>query len=78
MTLDCAEVSLSRVFECGQAYVALSRIRSLKGVRIVDFDENAIRANETVLKYYQRLKDGKSYKQKRLIYDENDDDIKEN
>ena len=42
MTLDCAEISLSRVFECGQAYVALSRVKSLDSLRIVVFEPSAI------------------------------------
>lgn len=56
MTLDCVELSLSRVFEFGQAYVALSRAKSLENLRIIDFDPNAIKANEIVIKYYQKLK----------------------
>ncbi|XP_044157813.1 ATP-dependent DNA helicase PIF1 isoform X2 [Bufo gargarizans] len=56
MTLDCVEISLSRVFESGQAYVALSRARSLEGLRVMDFDPKAVNANPYVLQFYARLK----------------------
>ncbi len=56
MTLDCVEISLSRVFEYGQAYVALSRAKALSSIKIIDFDITAIKANQTVVQFYERIK----------------------
>ncbi|XP_071451511.1 ATP-dependent DNA helicase PIF1 [Hetaerina americana] len=56
LTLDCVEMSLSRVFEAGQAYVALSRARALKSLRIIDFSASQVRAHPDVLRFYARFR----------------------
>ncbi|KAG5280195.1 hypothetical protein AALO_G00086080 [Alosa alosa] len=56
MTLDCVEISLARVFESGQAYVALSRARSLEGLRVLDFNPHVVKANQDVLAFYNKMR----------------------
>lgn len=50
------ELSLAKVFECGQAYVALSRATNLDNVKIINFNSNNIVVNNDALNFYQRLK----------------------
>uniref|UniRef100_A0A4W3GQR2 ATP-dependent DNA helicase PIF1 n=1 Tax=Callorhinchus milii TaxID=7868 RepID=A0A4W3GQR2_CALMI len=66
MSLDCVEISLARVFESGQAYVALSRARSLEGLRVMDFDPKVVRANPDVLQFYSRMKRERLFMQSSL------------
>lgn len=56
LTLDCVEMSLSKVFEAGQAYVALSRAQSLESLRVLDFDSKQVWANPQVLEFYRDLR----------------------
>lgn len=55
MSLDAAEVDLSRSFEPGMGYVALSRIRSLSGLSLLGLNETALKVNEEVLEYDQHF-----------------------
>lgn len=59
MSLDCVEISLGRVFASGQAYVALSRARSLQGLRVLDFDPTVVRCDSRVLHFYATLRQGR-------------------
>jgi len=56
LTLDCVEMSLSKVFEAGQAYVALSRAQSLECIRVMDFDPKQVWANPDVLQFYKMFR----------------------
>ena len=54
-TLDLMEVDLSDIFEYGQAYVALSRVKSLEGLSISSINFDNICAHPTALEYYENL-----------------------
>jgi ATP-dependent DNA helicase PIF1 len=55
-TLDAAEIDVgSGIFECGQTYVALSRVKSLEGLFLSSFDITKIRINKKVKDYYDAL-----------------------
>ena len=55
MSLDTLEVSLKSCFEPGHVYVALSRVRSLAGLTVRDFDISKIRAAPEVVAYYSEI-----------------------
>jgi hypothetical protein len=48
MTLDKAEIDLSRAFTSGQGYVALSRLKSLDGLHLKGFNPQALMIAEVV------------------------------
>ena len=55
-TLDIAEVDVgSGIFECGQTYVALSRVKNLEGLYLQSFDANRIRISRKVQEFYEEL-----------------------
>lgn len=49
MTLDSAEIDLSKAFEPGQGYVALSRIKSLSGLKLMGLNDVALKIDPHVL-----------------------------
>lgn len=56
MTLDRVELELDdRIFEPGQAYVALSRVKEMMSLELLAFTDKAIRAHPKVVQFYDRL-----------------------
>lgn len=51
MTLDAAEVDLSRSFAYGQCYVALSRVKSLEWLRLLGLNKDNLKAHPLVLRW---------------------------
>jgi len=55
-TLEMAEIDIgSGIFECGQTYVALSRVKSLEGLYLSSYDPTKIKINMKVQNFYKRL-----------------------
>ena len=67
-TMDAAEIDVgSGIFECGQTYVALSRVKSLEGLYLTSFDAKRIRINKKVKDFYEELT---TYQQSRVTGEE--------
>lgn len=57
MSLDAAEVDLSRAFVYGQGYVALSRVRSLSGLKVLGMHPNALQVDPKVVNKDKQFRD---------------------
>ncbi|GJE90946.1 ATP-dependent DNA helicase PIF1 [Phanerochaete sordida] len=54
-TLERVKVDLARIFEKGQAYVALSRATSLEGLQVLNFDPAKVKAHPKVVEWSRTL-----------------------
>jgi len=54
-TLERVKVNLTKAFERGQAYVALSRATSMEGLQVIGFNPAKVMAHEAVRHFYASL-----------------------
>ena len=57
MSLDSAEIDLSKSFEPGMGYVALSRVRSLGGLRLMGWNEMALKVHPEIIEIDREFAD---------------------
>ena len=55
MTIPFLDVKFAGMFEYGQAYVALSRAVDLEGLSLTDFNPDAIKAHDQVVRFYEEM-----------------------
>ena len=66
-TMDAAEIDAGgRIFEFGQTYVALSRVKSLDGLYLTSFDHTRILINKKVKIFYDKLTEYQQSKQEEM------------
>ncbi|MBX3709636.1 MAG: AAA family ATPase [Gammaproteobacteria bacterium] len=57
MTLDAAEIDLGDAFEPGMGYVALSRVRRLNGLKLMNLNEMALKVHPKILQHDKIFKE---------------------
>lgn len=67
MTLDAAEIDLSKTFEKGQGYVALSRLKDLENLKLIGFNNTAIEVDGLALKADKRFRELSSENEIRFV-----------
>lgn len=67
MNLDSAEINLSKCFVEGMGYVALSRLRSIKGLNLLGINEMAFKVNGKVVEMDEDLKEMSKLAAKELM-----------
>ena len=56
MTLSSAQIDLSKTFEVGQGYVALSRIKELDGLKLIGINYKALKVDPLILHIDPKIK----------------------
>lgn len=54
-TLDCVEIDMTNVFDYGQAYVMLSRVKNIENLNILGINFDRIKAHPTAVNFYESL-----------------------
>lgn len=62
MTLDKLVVDCARIFERGQAYVAMSRVKTLEGLYLKNFEPQKVLVDSRVAGFYENIKEVKDVK----------------
>jgi len=56
MTLEFVKTDIGNsIFEYGQVYVVLSRVKNIEGLSLINIDYSKIKAHPKILKYYEKL-----------------------
>ncbi len=73
MSLDSAIMDLSNVFEYGQGYVALSRVKTLNGLHIVGYNEKSLEIHPEVEEIDKIFKDKSKEIERQFLYMKKDE-----
>lgn len=73
MSLDAAEIDLSKAFVYGQGYVALSRVRTLAGLKMLGMSPTALRVDPKIVTIDDRFRSESGQADEAFVEMENDE-----
>lgn len=76
MSLDAAEINLSKAFTPGMGYVALSRVKSLTGLKLMGLNKTALKVRQEAIELDKKFKK-KSKTMKNYLKNSSEKEIKE-